>query len=309
MKSNYLRTAITRARRPVFPDLSRTAAFTPARRSPRNTLSSEVPPNSQGYEAGSSRDQLDRDNSANSRSRGVSPEVETPSRDGAVPRNQQQAFPRPPARALPGRSGLAQAENPTADSSASGAQPGLPSSRDLRDRIDSTSTPGADVQIESSTAEGTDEPRSPRPMEAEAPTSGAARPGRQRRESLYADPTATRGVQAPRTESGRLKQSELESAGFHVKWEEGEPALPGPTRARLEREVVRAAQGELRKRVEAGTLSASLPKSIDIRVEHLTVKVESAQPPVAQPPARSPRTSGSEEGFASYFLKRSISSF
>lgn len=103
-----------------------------------------------------------------------------------------------------------------------------------------------------------------------------------------------------RTEAAKIPK-------FRVNWLEGNRSIPPVARERVERELVLAARSEFRQRAEAA--KAEQP-SVEIRVEHLTVKIENtaAAPP---PPPTTLRTAaaGTSPDFSDYFLRRSISGF
>lgn len=95
---------------------------------------------------------------------------------------------------------------------------------------------------------------------------------------------------------------------FHVNWVEENRSIPPAARERVEREVVLAARAEIRQRVEAAKAE---PSPVEIRVEHLTVKIENSAPaaPAAPPTTLRSTPAGSAPDFSDYFLRRSISGF
>jgi len=104
----------------------------------------------------------------------------------------------------------------------------------------------------------------------------------------------------PQTDSSSVRQP-----GFRVNWGEASRVLLPSLRAQAEREVIRAGRAEFQRRTE-NTAPSSI---LDIRVEHLTVRVESGAPAAAAPmPARSP-TAAAGDSLSAYFLRRSISGF
>ena len=92
---------------------------------------------------------------------------------------------------------------------------------------------------------------------------------------------------------------------FRVIWPQAERALPPPMLQQAQRAVERAAKRKWSEQVHSGNVRAGVPPVVDIRVEHLTVKVENQE--AASPPAPAPRASSADEGLSAYFLRRSIS--
>jgi hypothetical protein len=121
----------------------------------------------------------------------------------------------------------------------------------------------------------------------------------------------TQSATAPTQNSLPVPSGRTEGAKtpvFHVNWLEGNRSIPQAAREKVEREVVRLARAEFPPRAEA---ARSEQPSVEIRVEHLTVKIENPTTTPSAPPSASRRTTpaGSAPDFSDYFLRRSISGF
>jgi hypothetical protein len=153
-----------------------------------------------------------------------------------------------------------------------------------------------------------EEPRIPLPemsgrntAEAAKTAESAARKSLVETQSEAAPPQNFSPVSTGRTDA-------VKTPVFHVNWLEGNRSIPQAAREKVEREVVRAARAEFRARAE--TANAEQP-SVEIRVEHLTVKIENptTAPPAPPPASRRTTPAGSAPDFSDYFLRRSISGF
>lgn len=104
---------------------------------------------------------------------------------------------------------------------------------------------------------------------------------------------------SPRAENIRLQ----------VRLPEDLPAQVQAHRAAIERETVRQVRRQLQQRA-ASSQAAPLPVTGEIRIEKIEVKV--VQPPVMSPPNRPEpvkASTGGNQGFATYFLQRTISGY
>jgi len=112
------------------------------------------------------------------------------------------------------------------------------------------------------------------------------------------------GAVEPAAIPNSLPSSIVKTPDFHVTWPEGNRAIPLPARERVEREVVRAAYSEFRRRTEQHGVPQS---SVTIRVEHLTVKIHNPAPPAPIPVPNQPASVASNSALSDSFLRRSIS--
>lgn len=118
-------------------------------------------------------------------------------------------------------------------------------------------------------------------------------------------------VQLPPPQPRELPPSPREPRSFRVRWPDKAPAVSAQVRERVEREIIRTARTEWRNHVERVAAPVASPPVVDIHVGQITVKIEAPPqppPPIVQP-AQAPRTGQGDEGFSSYFLRRSISGF
>ena len=118
-------------------------------------------------------------------------------------------------------------------------------------------------------------------------------------------------LQLPPTQPRKLQPSAPEPRSFRVRWPDKAPPVSAQVKERVEREVIRTARTEWRNHVERAAAPVASPPVVDIHVGQITVKIEASPqppPPIVQP-AQAPRTSEGDEGFSSYFLRRSISGF
>ena len=310
MKGNYLRTTITRAHHPVFGAMSGTAPAAQACRPGRVSGTGGAPRESPSFrtdiyevspELGVQGSELNR--RPEQAATVILRESPSPAHPAAESGNGATAV--VPSEEKPGASGD---QSPPSSSLAR-------SSTSSDRRTDSVERRNSKMEsevfngIRSRTEAGDDRSGTAGLIELESTSRKTGRVSSRRDGLSGVDQVVASGLPPLRTESGKSARAQVNATEFRVNWDEPATSLPDSARARAEREVVRAARAELRKRVEAGTVSADLPKKIDIRIEHLTVKVEQAPAPVVQPRTRTTGSPGSEEGFASYFLKRSISSF
>jgi hypothetical protein len=102
--------------------------------------------------------------------------------------------------------------------------------------------------------------------------------------------------------------SRVERTRLSVRFPEKLPVEVQAHRQTLERETVAQVRKQLRQQAETGR-AAPLSAVAEIRVENIEVKI--VQPPVAPHPGPAPIKSSSSggQGFSSYFLQRTISSF
>jgi hypothetical protein len=98
---------------------------------------------------------------------------------------------------------------------------------------------------------------------------------------------------------------------FRVNWPAANRALPASARAQAEREVIRAARAEFKKCTNSAGIPSESPAVVNVRVESLTVKIESPAPAPAPPwtPTRPASAVNAEGAFSSHFLRRTISGF
>ena len=99
---------------------------------------------------------------------------------------------------------------------------------------------------------------------------------------------------------------------FRVNWPEVNRALSASARTQAEREVIRAARAEFNKCTNSSGIPSEVPAVVNVRVENVTVKIDSPTPAPAPPPWTSARPTSAVSGegaFSSYFLRRTISGF
>jgi len=163
------------------------------------------------------------------------------------------------------------------------------------------------AQPKSVTLDLRERPRPPFPETTRTSTAGVAKAAASAADnSLAEQQRETAPTQnSPPVAAGRSEAAKAQE--FRVNWVEGIRSIPPAAREKVEREVVRVARAEFRQRAEAAKVEQP---PVEIRVEHLTVKIETATPAPPEPRTnRRTAPAGGAPDFSDYFLRRSISGF
>lgn len=304
MKTHYLHTTIARSRRSVFTGVAGRVGHVTMARPPRAPYLQGFPPGPDLTSAHAGLARADRDAPSHGGTQQPVLGARNVSPSATVLGARRTTF----SHSLPGT----QAEAPAGSGQVAHRQGSLPDLPPAGERRGAEPDPSGN----------SDKPASP-PREAvvsgQKPRSSVGQPeepaapyeqtSKKVEDSPFAVATTTWETRVPRAARKAVRRLDIESPEFRVKWEEGEPRFPGHSRVQVERQIVHAAKGELRKRAAAGKVTVPLPPNIDVRVEHVTVKIEQPQSAHPRSPEPTRQSTGGGGEFSSYSLKRMISGF